>query len=69
MTRQHVRAVAQKRLRASGLSLRRFAASIGLETAAHLCRFLKYGIEPQPHLTRALGYRRIDAERYEPDRG
>ena len=69
MTRQQLRKHARAMLRASGLSLRRFAASIGLHDASHLCAFLKHGIRPESHLVSALGYRRVEAEHYEPDRG
>lgn len=64
MTRAQIRRLTQQRLNASGLSLRRFAEMKHLN-AGHFCQFLKHGVRPTPATLKALGYQRVEAERYE----
>lgn len=71
MTRGQMRREVTARVRAMkrngyGHGLRAFAVSIGwpANSATHISRFLAGG-KPSDNLLRALGYRRVDDERYE----
>ena len=71
MTRGQMRRAVETRVRAMkrngyGFGLRAYAQSIGLPSgsATHISKFLAGG-KPSLSLLRALGYRRVDDERYE----
>lgn len=66
MTREQLRRHALSRIERSHLSLRGFARQ-QRTNAGHLCQFLKHGERPTPAVLKALGYRRIEAECYEPE--
>ena len=65
MTRAQLRRLVQADVKAAK-SLRAYARDHGLSTAARLCQFLKRGTRPDPALLKAIGYRRVERETYEP---
>jgi lambda repressor-like predicted transcriptional regulator len=63
MTREQLRALTQRQLARSGLSLRAYARHVGCQ-ASHLSEFLRHGRRPVPKVVEALGYR-LKGDEYE----